>query len=360
MIKKDSSEDLVRKFAAGTCSKKEAMLVIKLFGEQDNQKDLYQSVAKLWYQQLESEDDSEETIDMSTTLDRLHHRINHLRENEESILRRKDRFRKGLLKLASVLFLPLLITSALYIYEKVNLASEGEFYTKINTIPGSQLRTELPDGTVVWLNSSSTLKYPQSFSKRNREVIISGEAYFDVKHDKFHPFMVRTDMLDIKVLGTKFNVMAYPEEYYVATTLEEGHLLIEKPVSGRRNSKLCVLETGERVVYDRNTGSINKFETETEKFTSWKEGKLIFRNDPLAMVIKRLERWYNVDILISDDLDLSGTPYTMTIVDETITQVLEYLKVASPISWEMIPAQKSEDGELSVAKYIIRSKNFHN
>ncbi len=87
-------------------------------------------------------------------------------------------------------------------------------------------------------------------------------------------------------------------------------------------------------------------------------GKLIFRNDPLALVIKRLERWYNTDIEIAGDKKLPETPYTLTIEDETITQVLEYLSIASPISWEMIPAHKLENGKISKTRYIIRNKNF--
>jgi len=357
MAKEENTANLVRKFADGKCSREEALLVIKWFKEQDYHNDLYPALAKLWYTHAKTVKESMETADLGPTLDRLHHRINIDREEEESGLRKRERFIRLLSRVAALFFLPLLITSILYISERIGHSDQKELYTQINSMKGSQLRTELPDGTVVWLNSGSMLRYPLSFTKRNRHVILSGEAFFDVPHERSSPFVVKTEALNIRVLGTQFNVMAYPDEDNVATTLEKGLLSVEKPHEGRNPSRICFLNSGERMVFEKESGTVNKFKTETDKYTSWKEGKLIFRNDPLTMVIKLLERWYNVNIEISGDINLCDTPYTMTIEDETITQVLEYLSVASPILWEMIPAQKREDEKVSKARYIISSKN---
>jgi len=173
-----------------------------------------------------------------------------------------------------------------------------------------------------------------------------------------HPFIVKTEALDLKVLGTQFNVMAYPDENDISITLEKGRISIERPGEGRKISRLCYLEAGEHSIFQKKSGTIRKFMIDTDKYTLWKEGKLIFRNDPLAVVIKRLERWYNTDIEIAGDKKLPETPYTLTIEDETITQVLEFLSVASPIAWEMIPAHKLENGKISRTRYIISNKNF--
>ncbi len=355
MAKEENNGILVRKFAEGKCSREEALIVIKWFKEQEYMEDLYHALVKFWDKQTGTEE-SEKT-DLGPTLDKLHHRINIYKEEEEAAFRRRKRFVKVLSRVAALFFLPLLIMSILYISERISHSAKKELYTQIHSVKGSQLRTELPDGSVVWLNSGSMLSYPLSFTKRNRYVILSGEAYFDVTHDRSHPFVVKTEALNVRVLGTKFNVMAYPDEDFVATTLEKGLLSVERPGERRNPSRYCFLESGDRMVFEKESGAVRKFKTETEKYTSWKEGKLIFRNDPLALVLKLLERWYNVDIEISGDINLSDTPYTMTIEDETIIQVLEYLSVASPVSWEKIPAQKHENEEVPKARYIIRNKN---
>ena len=358
MKKSEGNENLVKKFAEGDCTHEEALAVIRWFKEPDYRIKLYKALTKLWYKKKETEEDISNTVDLNSTLDRLHHRINIYREKGESGLRKRNRFNKILLRIAAVLFLPLLITSILYLHENLNRSKKEALYTEINVSYGSKLRTELPDGTVVWLNSGSTLKYPQSFSKRNRQVILSGEAYFDVTTDRLHPFVVKTGTLDLKVLGTQFNVMAYPDENYISTTLEKGRISIERPGEGRKISRLCFLEAGEHSIFQKESGTIRKFISNTDKYTSWKEGKLIFRNDPLVLVIKRLERWYNTDIEIAGDKKLPETPYTLTIEDETITQVLEFLSVASPISWEVIPAHKLENGKIYRTRYIISNKKF--
>jgi len=351
-------ERLIEKFADGICTNDEAQKVIDWFKEPGFQLKLYQPVNRLWDKENAINEDFGETADLDSTLDRLHHRINIHREQEESGSRKRIRFYKVLSRAAAILFIPLLITSFLYIYENLNKSKGEQQYTEINATFGSKLRTQLPDGSVVWLNSGSTLKYPQTFSRRNRQATLSGEAYFEITSDRLHPFVVKTDVLDLRVLGTKFNVNAYPDENHVSVTLEEGKIAIEEPGNGKKSSQSCILEPGEHAIFQNGLGAMSKAFTKTDKYTSWKEGRLIFRNDPLALVIKRLERWYNTDIVIAGDEQLPETPYTMTIEDETITQVLEYLSLASPISWEVIPAHKLQNGNISRARYIISNKTL--
>jgi len=351
-------ERLIEKFADGNCTNDEAQEVIDWFKEPGYHLKLYQPVNRLWDKENAINEDFGETADLDSTLDRIHHRINIYREQEESGLRKRNRLYKVLSRAAAILFIPLLVTSLLYIYESLNKSKGEQLYTEINATFGSKLRTQLPDGSVVWLNSGSTLKYPQTFSKRNRQATLSGEAYFEITSDRLHPFVVKTDDLDLRVLGTKFNVNAYPDENHVSVTLEQGKIAIEKPGNGKKPSQICILEPGEHAVFQNGSGAMSKVLTKTDKYTSWKDGRLIFRNDPLGIVIKRLERWYNTDIVIAGDEQLPETPYTLTIEDETITQVLEYLSLASPISWEMIPAHKLGNGNISRARYIISNKTL--
>jgi transmembrane sensor len=358
MRSNEEYERLIEKFADGNSTNDEAQEVIDWFKEPGYHLKLYQPANRLWDKENAINEDLGKTADLDSTLDRLHHRINIYREQEESGLRKRNRFYKVLSRAAAILFIPLLVTSLLYIYKNLNQAKGEQLFTEINATFGSKLRTQLPDGSVVWLNSGSTLKYPQTFSKKNRQATLSGEAYFEITSDRLHPFVINTDVLDLRVLGTKFNVNAYPEENQVSVTLEQGKIAIEKPGISKKTSQVCFLEPGEHGVFQKGSGAMSKVLTKTDKYTSWKDGKLIFRNDPLALVIKRLERWYNTDIDIAGDEQLPETPYTLTIEDETITQVLEYLSLASPISWEVIPAHKLGNGNISRTRYIISNKKL--
>ena len=349
---------LIDKFVEDRCKQDEAIKVIQWFKDPSYRITLYQTLRKRWTSIIEKEENKEEAVSLKPILDKVHHRINIDREQEVSGLQKRAQIYRTLLRVAAVSMLPLLLTSILFINEKLNIAEKDNLYTEVNVSPGSKLRTVLPDGTEVWLNSGSTLKYPQSFSNKNRQTILTGEAYFNVKSDRLHPFVVKTEALDLKVIGTRFNVMAYPDGKNISVTLEEGKISIEKPFSGKNISRLCFLEPNEQIVFQKETGTAKVTTVNTDQFTSWKDGKLIFRNNSLNYIIKRLGRWYNADLEIVGDGNLPLAPYTLTIEDETIIQVLEYLKVASGISYKVIPAKKLGKGKISPTRYLISNKSF--
>jgi transmembrane sensor len=350
---KKEQANLIGKYAAGKCTEEEARKVIGWFKSPEQHLNLYQGMRGIWQRETEANEEQLEKADLEGTLDRLHHRMNIYSEEEEANSGSGRRFIRILSRVAAVLFLPLLLTTSLYVSERIDAAMGDEQYTELYVSHGSKINTQLPDGTLVWLNSGSTLKYPQSFTRRKRQVELLGEAYFEVAHDPSHPFIVNAGDIDLRVLGTKFNVMAYPDEDHVSATLEQGKVSVERVNDERKASWLCYLEPGEHAVYTKEKGTISKSLIRTDKYTSWKDGKLIFRNDPLEEVIIRLERWYNVEIEIAGDHRLPETPYTLTIEDESITQVLEYLEVASAISWEMVPPEKKAKGEFTKTRYII-------
>ena len=349
---------LIEKYLEDTCNHDEAAKVIQWFKDPSYRIPIFQTLRKQWYRNLEKKNNQGEGVKLAPTLDKIHHRININRETEVYGLQKKTRIYRILLRVAAVLILPLLLTSILFIHEKINMVTMDGIYTELSVSPGSKLRTVLPDGTVVWLNSGSTLKYPQSFSSKNRQAILTGEAYFDVKPDRLHPFLIKTEGLDLKVIGTSFNVMAYPEENNISVTLVEGKISIENPGSGKNISRLCFLEPKEQIVFQKETGTAGISNVNTDQFTSWKDGRLIFRNNSLDFIFNRLERWYNTEIEIVGGGNLPQVPYTLTIEDETIIQVLEYLSVASGLSYEVISSKKQENGRFSTTKYVISDKNI--
>jgi len=159
----------------------------------------------------------------------------------------------------------------------------------------------LPDGTKVFLNAGSRLVYPENFTGKTREVFLVGEAFFDVKHDKSHPFIVQVDDLRIKVLGTRFNVSAYQTDNVVETVLAEGKVSMEQNNAGLFD-KATELAPNQLASFDRTTKETDVRTVETDNYILWTEGLLKFESTELSRITKRLERYYNIRFHFSEPL----------------------------------------------------------
>lgn len=206
-------------------------------------------------------------------------------------------------------------------------------FTEVISPLGSRTQLKLADGTMVWLNAGSTLKYANNFSKENRAVQIEGEAFFDVTHDSLHPFIVNASSVSLTVLGTAFNIRAYPDENTIETTLVRGKVEIEK-TNHLAGEQIIVLKPNEKATYVKNENklfvntnevladkkdeskktqpevatveqitskAVNQVPTiEVENTIAWKEGYLVFDNEPLSEIIITLSRRYNVNFVYSN------------------------------------------------------------
>lgn len=162
------------------------------------------------------------------------------------------------------------------------------------TVPrGGEYRLTLSDGTRVWLNSSTVLSYPTIFTGEKRQVYLEGEAYFEVAPDAAHPFIVSVSGMDIKVLGTSFNVSTYPDEGVLQTTLVEGRVEISAPQIS------CVLEPGQQATLE--DGVIEVKEVDVNLYTSWIQGRFVFYNTTLEEISRQMARWYDTDIFFSSE-----------------------------------------------------------
>ncbi|GET28024.1 FecR family protein [Prolixibacter sp. SD074] len=166
---------------------------------------------------------------------------------------------------------------------------------------GSHSRIRLSDGTIVWLNAGSRLVYPSRFAKKTREVYLIGEAFFHVHKDPEQPFIVKTGMQEIKVLGTKFNVSAYPEDNVIQTVLAEGSVSLHANGSGLFASDVK-LKPNQKASFDKSTKETKIVTVVAGNYTSWTEGLLSFQNTDLSRVIKKLERYYNICFKYDDPL----------------------------------------------------------
>ena len=152
---------------------------------------------------------------------------------------------------------------------------------------GGEFELVLADGTRIWMNSETELKFPRAFTGDKRQVeLVTGEAYFDVRKDKAKPFIVRNKDLDLTVLGTQFNIQNYSDEHEIITTLVEGAVQL--------SANKTVLHPGEQATYNKTTRETQVEMVDTELFTAWREGRLIFKSTRLEIVLKQLSRWYDV------------------------------------------------------------------
>ncbi len=198
------------------------------------------------------------------------------------------------------------------VYNSKNTSKSEEQFNFLTTPSGGEFNVELADGTFVWLNANSQLKYPVAFTKgATREVeLIYGEAYFDVSPSTDHngaKFLVKTQNQDIEVLGTEFNVKAYSEDKNIITTLVEGKVAILKEAQPVEE-----LNPGEESVFDTSENSILKRESEyIEDVIAWKKGQFIFHKQPLEQIMTTLSRWYNIEVSfeneIKKDVKFSGS-----------------------------------------------------
>jgi len=223
---------------------------------------------------------------------------------------------------------------------------------------GAKSSIVLPDGSKVWLNAGTQLTYDENYGKKTRSLRLTGEAYFDVAHEKKHPFIVNASGLKIQALGTKFNVKAYPEEPSVMTILEEGKIDIEI-MENHEGTRNIILLPNEKFVYqkasgefERTSGKASRVEkmpravkkavapgiveknVNTELYTSWKDKRWIIEGETLDKLSPMLERRFNVKIEFRNEI-LKHYSFTGTIEKETIEQIMNALKLTAPIDFEL-------------------------
>jgi ferric-dicitrate binding protein FerR (iron transport regulator) len=205
-------------------------------------------------------------------------------------------------------------------------ASNKLVYNTLNIPLGRQFDLVLSDGTKIKLNSGSSLTYPVRFLKgRDRKVYLKGEAYFEVSKDKEHPFIVNADEMNIKVLGTQFNLSFYPEDEDISTVLVEGAVVLYKDGADLDTNSSSQLVPGQRAAWNKANNTMTIKEVDTNIYTAWKDGYLLFKAAPFHSIRSKLERHFN--IIIEDKSGrLDHQIYTATFRNETIEEILEAFK----------------------------------
>jgi len=291
------TKDLFIKYLQGNCTEEEFDQIISWIREGAQSISGKGIVQEIW-EEFEPEAGPVERVKYNRLLDKIHHQIN-INQNPTTLVIQKastkNRILTILTRAAAILLLPVL---SLLLY--TNLSENDRYAANINELEveapaGSRTHIELGDGTKVWLNHGSKLKYPYRFDGDFRKVFLTGEAYFEVAHNAKVPFIVGTNRMDVKATGTAFNVSAYPDDNAVETTLVEGKVILYER---KNNSEIKALTPGECLKFDAQKNSYTLETGNTLKYTAWKDGLLVFKNDNVEDVAKKLSRWYNIDVEI--------------------------------------------------------------
>jgi len=256
-------------------------------------------------------------------------------------------------RVAAILVLPLIVF-AFWQYTQLVGFNQSIVQNSITTPPTLRSIFTLPDGTEVWLNGNTTIKYPTFFKGKERLVELNGEAYFKVAHNKQQPFVVRTGKMLVEAVGTEFNCLAYYDEKRQETLLTEGkvNILLENE-NGRK--QVVTLEANEMAVFDSEQQRISINRVDPAKFIAWKNGQIIFRNDALGDVLQRLERWYNVEFIIDSKLK-KDYAFTGSFDGEELTQILNYIELTTPIHFEVLKTEKDTKELYQKTKIKIKNK----
>ncbi|QGY47796.1 DUF4974 domain-containing protein [Maribellus comscasis] len=233
--------------------------------------------------------------------------------------------------------------SVLFYLNNIPSRSRSDLYTSVITENGQRSKVVLPDSSIVWLNSGTTLSYNYSLDDV-RSIILSGQGFFQITRNENKPFVVQCGEINVKVLGTKFDVNAYPVNDKISVVLESGSVVLKHD----RCLLNYVLKPGEKADYDITEKNVKVSEVDVKKFTSWKDGKLIFKNDPMKLVIEELERWYNIEIEVEDQ-EVYNSIFTGTVINESYPQIFKLIEYSCPVNCEIVNNLNPEE----IPKIII-------
>jgi len=337
-------KDNIQRYSEGKLNLREQIALSEQLADTENDT-TEQILHDDWKSELES--DTIPNRNLQPILDRVHHQIR-LNEGQKMI---RLNWWQTFQRIAAILIVPLLFSFLAYFYIHSNQPvpeAAAISYAEIQCPLGVRTKFQLPDGSTGFLNSGSRLKYPVQFTNQ-RSVELSGEAFFDVVHNKEIPFHVNTRNLDIMVLGTTFDVIANEGENTEEIVLQTGKV----DVSTRKGEQLAVMVPNEQLILNTEKQIVEKREVEASQYTSWKEGQLVFRNENLQQVARRLSRWYNAEVVVDNRL-LDGYTFHATFIDEPLDEVLKLISLVAPISYKEEKRTSDKEGTFQKRKIILR------
>lgn len=321
--------DLLRRlFAKEALTDTELKALYQSLNRQDQLPGLNDEIDKIW---LDNDFDQNQKPDSNKVLRNIQVQISPKRNLRSTT---GIRFYKwGFAAAASILLVVMLTVPMFFELKQKN--DDASLLTEI-TAPNGQIKeVELPDGTKIWLNPGSSVTYPLDLAKRNiRNVRLSGQAFFQVAKNAKHPFILEMGDIGLKVLGTSFNVSNYKEDPTIAIALKEGKIILFEGTY-ENAVQFTELTPGQLARYTKGRPGFSIEKTDVSRLTSWLNGELIFRDEPMENVFRQLERWYNVRILV-DDPAINNYLFTATIKTENLDKILDLIEFTSKLDCKYI------------------------
>ena len=223
----------------------------------------------------------------------------------------------------------LLVSARSLKYRDIDSPDATEIFHTLEIPRGGEYLLTLSDGTMIYLNSESTLSFPVKFQGKERKVYLTGEAYFKVAKNTEHPFVVTAGELEVLVTGTTFGVRAYKDEKDIQTTLESGQVTV------RVEGKSVKLVPNKQVLFNKSTMGLEVRDVDVDLYLAWADGRLVYDNCPLEKILTDLGRWYNIDVFYSRD-ELRSYQFSLNMKKhEEFTQVLELIGKTGEVQFEI-------------------------
>ncbi|NWJ50367.1 MAG: FecR family protein [Bacteroidetes bacterium] len=313
------TEELIVKYLNDDFSKEEELLLLEWLKESEENKIVFLTFKKI-YNLRKIKDYSEP--------DHLENALYKFNERTEFVL--KNQRRDFIIRYSKYAAIFILLITIPFVFWLANKESPIEL-TTVKVGMSDPIKTiTLPDGTKVWINNGSTFSYPVAFSRNERKVIIDGEAYFDVKTDSLHPFLVDAGAIRVRVYGTSFNVKTNIPNKTIETTLVKGRVSVQN----NQGEDLARLVPGEIARYENKTKEIKVSQVNTELLTSWHNGLVIFNKAMLSEITKKIEEVYNVKIIINSKNQINNKFNFVFRRTESFDMVMEMLKFVAPIQYK--------------------------
>lgn len=320
-------DNKILKYIQGHATREEKEEFLNWIDESDDNRQYYKKIRKIW--------------DMSLiTADYVH---NPYETDFETIRKRtidKDKhksFKRRTLqhtfatigKIAAVAVVAVFFS---YFYFSTSWEKHPISYNIIEIPVGNQAKITLPDGSVAWLNSGTTLRYPEQFTGKDRSVQLNGEGWFDISKNKEKPFVVNTPLHSITVLGTTFNVYAYEESNHFETTLFEGSIIL----NNNNDKDILEMKPGQQAIYDKTTRKMTVYNNKEIKNTSsWISGYNSFYKTPFSQMLERLGQYYNKEIIIKRPEIATYECTGKFKVSDTLEHILDVVKATKPFKYEI-------------------------
>lgn len=324
-MKKKNINELIRKYLTSSIDPSELLQLQNWLNEDQSHRDMFRDLERIWREPSEEP----EMVNSYELIDKI---WSEGVEKKRKVARDPRRFDWSYITKIAASFL-IIVAAVAIIYQFYQISPEEEsspqYVVKANP-SGQKTKVYLSDGSIAWLNADTRITYRRHFKDSIRVIELSGEAYFEVAKDPSKPFVVTSGALSVRALGTSFNVSAYPDQPKTQVSLLTGSVKIEMI----NNSRDVVLSPGQQIVYNKNSEEFTESVFDPVETIGWKEGILIFKQASYQEVVRKLERWFGIEI------NTQGAPpddwqLTAHYEDEVLINILKDLEFGKGFNYEL-------------------------